>query len=912
MSDVLNGNRVNLPDWRFVHEFVTACRSAATENGLDPNALGTVADWKRHWDGAASGVIDARFPGHDDRSLAVQEPGIAPAQAARESADPDGWTAEVDHPAQPSLWGAVPPRLPDFVGREDWLAALHRTLRRADRVGVVAIQGQFGVGKTQLAAEYAHRHANEYDLVWWIPCDDLEAARGALVDLAARVGATSASGEPEGYAELFDVLRRRQRFARWLLVFDNAHEPEEVKALIPRVSGDVLVTTRSSRWESWGDLLDLDVFHRAESVDFLRRRMRDFTDVAAHRLAEGVGDLPLLLEHAIESRFDIDAYLRMLESEPLRLLNEQPADYPATIASVWRTMLDQLRTHEPDALDLLCCLAFFGSHPVPRESLERGGYLKAVSVQLLLRDPIRLARAIRALRRGGLLRMRPGTRSTLDVHRVTQCVLRAHIADSGPAEAERVRHDVHLLLAAADPLTPDDPVTWRSYAELRGHALASGIVTCSDELVRWFVVNLVRYLTAAAEPLAALTLADAALDHWAAGRTEDAARSHAALVMAKADALFAQGAHAAAGRLRQETLTAMRADPDRWEEQITGLEGKSGAQLRVAGDFARAMAADRASHVAYLERFGGDDPRTLAAANGLIADLLLAGRATDATEAAHGAYRDSMAFYGDLGHPAVLAARNVIGRCHWLAGQYDEAEAVLAEVHRGYAGPSDGIALDEDHPWRLEHEIDYAIARRDKGLMQPALAVLADDVQRVRRRCWRALGADHPQTLAATVVLGSVLYRVVGQAGEGVRVLAEAERRFRAEFPGHPYGPACRAFLAVVRYRAVGGGARWAAAREVPVIRDAADQLAGLVGDGHPLTLTAASALASALACAGDLDAAVKRGQHTAAGLRDLLGPGHPHTRIVEANTEVIRSRLAPDTVPSDALTEIDFTPLPL
>ena len=26
MSDVLNGNRVNLPDWRFVHEFVTACR----------------------------------------------------------------------------------------------------------------------------------------------------------------------------------------------------------------------------------------------------------------------------------------------------------------------------------------------------------------------------------------------------------------------------------------------------------------------------------------------------------------------------------------------------------------------------------------------------------------------------------------------------------------------------------------------------------------------------------------------------------------------------------------------------------------------------------------------------------------------------------------------------------------------
>lgn len=63
MSDVLNGNRVNLPDWRFVAVFVVACRAAAEESGLDANELGTVADWKRHWDSAFGGVIDGRFPG---------------------------------------------------------------------------------------------------------------------------------------------------------------------------------------------------------------------------------------------------------------------------------------------------------------------------------------------------------------------------------------------------------------------------------------------------------------------------------------------------------------------------------------------------------------------------------------------------------------------------------------------------------------------------------------------------------------------------------------------------------------------------------------------------------------------------------------------------------------------------------
>src|SRR5215472_15913 len=73
MSDVLNGNRVNLPDWRFIHEFVTACRAAAAENGLDANELGTVADWKRHWDSAAGGVIGGRFPGHGGLSFSRQE-----------------------------------------------------------------------------------------------------------------------------------------------------------------------------------------------------------------------------------------------------------------------------------------------------------------------------------------------------------------------------------------------------------------------------------------------------------------------------------------------------------------------------------------------------------------------------------------------------------------------------------------------------------------------------------------------------------------------------------------------------------------------------------------------------------------------------------------------------------------------
>jgi NB-ARC domain-containing protein/tetratricopeptide repeat protein len=920
MSDVLNGNRVNLPDWRFVHEFVTACRAAATESGLDANELGTVADWKRHWDGATSGVIDARFPGHDSHSFGRQKHDVEARQAAPVPAP------ATDQPerdlaralARPSVWGPVPSRLPDFVGREAGLEALSQTLTRDDRVGLVAIQGLFGVGKTQLAAEYAYRHAGEYDLVWWVPCDDMEAAHGAMADLAATIGMAGMPGGPDQrrYAELFDVLRRRQQYPRWLLIFDNVNEPDDIRSLIPPLSGDVLVTTRSSRWEASGELLELDVFDRAESIEFLRRRMRKFTEVAAHRLAEGVGDLPLLLEHAVESRVALNAYLARLDSGPLELLDEQPADYHATIASVWRMTIDQLRADPPDALDLLRCLAFFGTDPVPRESLERGSYLGDVSIHAMLRDPFRLAGAIVKLRRAGLLRMRPGSRS-LAMHRVTRCVVRDLIARSGAAEEERVKHDVHLLLAAADPLTPGDPATWRSYEELRGHVDASRIVTCPQELVRKFVVNLVRYLNAAGDPRAALAMANRALARWDADAADDGsgtADGRVAMRVAKADALFTQGTRSEAFGLRQEALAVMRSDPGPWTAEIIHLEGMSGAWGRLSGDFKEALAADEESVRAHVAEFGDDDPRTFGAVDSLVTDLMLGGSGAEATAAARQVYGNCLAFYSDGSHPAVLAARNVLGRCRWLAGQYGEAAEIMAEVHRGYDEPADSRLLDENHPCRLVHEIDYAVARRDQGLPPGDLQLLADDTQEVRRRCWRTLGADHPQTLAATVVLASILRRIDGRAGEAARLLGEAERHYHSALPGHPYSHACSAFLAAVRGQTATDRPQRAAARSVLVIQDMIDQLADSVGGAHPLSLTAVSALANALARAGDFAAAAGPGQEALIGFRDLLGPDHPHTRAVEANIETIRSLLglAPTPFPQPHLIEIDFTPLPL
>ncbi len=408
-----------------------------------------------------------------------------------------------------------------------------------------------------------------------------------MADLAVQAGAAAGVGETadRDYTELFDVLRRHQRFERWLLIFDGADEPEDVRELIPPLPGDVLITTRSTRWEASGELLELDVFDRKESIEFLRRRMPKASQVVAHRLADGVGDLPLLLEHAVESRTAVDTYLARLNSDPLALLADHPADYHSTIGDVWQVAVDQLRADAPDAFDLLCCLAFFGTEPVPRDALERGGFLPDVSIHRLLRNSIRVAGAIGKLRRAGLLRVSLGTRS-LAVHRVTRYVVRALAvrSDSG----DRSRHDVHLLLAAADPRTPDDPTSWQSYEALHGHAVASGAVACQQELVREFVVNLVRYLTAAGDPRSAIALADEAITHWDEDARENGVTGSGSRVMmrvAKAGALFVQGSWPEAFQLQEEALAEMRADPDQWSANIIGLEGMTGARHRIAGNF---------------------------------------------------------------------------------------------------------------------------------------------------------------------------------------------------------------------------------------------------------------------------------------------------------------------------------------
>jgi len=852
MSDILNGNRVNLPDWRFVAIFVEACHTVAAESNLDTHDLGALADWKGHWDSASNGFIGARFPG-GGQLLSAGPESADRGQVSSPRPDDDDQDAEragAGAARPPVIWGWVPPRLTDFVGRDGWLARLRRLLT-ASQANPVAIQGLYGTGKTQLAVEYAYRYARAYDLIWWVPCDDAITVHRAMADLGARLGLpdTEPGTDGGGPGVLYDRLRQGRPPPRWLLVFDNADEPDEIRHLVRPMGGHVLITSRNSRWEAIGDMLELEPFSRDESLEFLQRRMPRYNTAEAHRIAETVGDLPLFLEHAVEAPAPTGQYLARLESDPLGLLGTQPSDYPASLAAQWSRTRDLLGKQAPDALELLSCLCFFGTGPIPREALERGRYLTNVSVHSLLSDPMRPDLAIMMLRRAGLLRVDAGTR-TLMVHQVVRYIVRHMVTRAGAGSAERSRRDAQLLLAAADPLNPEDPANWRSYEQLREHAAAADVEGCPDQAARRLVINLVRFLNASGDPHGALGLADSALSRWAfddGQAPEQAAppgivpEGNLAMRQARVDALFACGRYQEALESQQDTLSHMRSAPGDWDDEITLLGALDGGRSRMAGRFAAALTADLTSRARHRTRFGRDHPHSFAAATAVIIDLALTGQFAEALAEARQVYEDCRAFHNDDSYPAVLFQRNLLARCMWLHGQAGEAARVMTDVHAGYQALADGGVLAETHPWRLAHEVDSAVIRRDSGGSAADLVTLEADLNDARRRSWRTLGADHPQTLAATVALASILRRTGGREGEAVRLLADAGRRYQTTLPDHPFAHACRGYLAVVRQQTTIGSSLETAAD----LDEVTARLTDLVGDDHPLTRAARTALAS-------------------------------------------------------------------
>lgn len=776
----------------------------------------------------------------------------------------------------PQVWGNVPQRNKNFTGRENILVQLKEQLSSSVTVVLPhALQGMGGVGKTQVVIEYAYRYATDYDLVWWIPADQPPLVRASLAALAPHLGLPSAtaSGIESAASAVLDALRLGHPFSHWLLIFDNADQPEELDVVPRGGPGHVLITSRNHRWQSVIDTVQVDVFSPSESVEFLRRRIRGPLDLASvDTLASELGYLPLALEQAgalqSETGMPIEEYLRLLKNHTVTIMAEgKSADYPLSMTAAWKLSVTTLEQYQPEAVALLRLCAFLGPEPIPRDLFPRSAQALHEPLCVLFADPIKLARAIRELGRFALVRI---DGRTLIIHRLIQALLRDDLTSQ---EQRRYREEAHVALAAGAPQDPNDNRLWPEYAELVAHvaAAATRIEQSESPSVRSFAVDMVRYLYNSGDLEAARTFAERFIAAWRSTTPEGDPRL-LRVQRELANVLRELGQYDNAYALDEMTLNIATRALGEQDPLTLAITNSFGADIRARGDFSDALQLDSRSLATHREVLGSEHPQMLRAANNLAIDYVLNSRYPEARDLYAETYRLRSEAAAGIPAQELLSSWNGLARALRLCGDYGAARDVGQDANDYGVG-----ALGSEHPRTLEAAIDLSIALRRIATYSDA----EDLASRVYEQARRKFGQSAPLTLAALVSLTNIR-RTSGKITDALALSEQATEQYRNLYgSNHPYYYGCVGNVALL-YRVSGDPER---ARELN--EQAQAGLDTKLGRDHHYTLTVSMNLASDLASLGDEMGAQALGEDSLRRLHGLLGKEHPVTLGCAANLVV-------------------------
>ena len=372
-----------------------------------------------------------------------------------------------------------------FTGREEILAHLSTALRRNKAEALMqaqAITGLGGIGKTQIAVEYAYRYGQDYQALLWVNASSRDALSSDFVTLAALLNL------PEQHEQDQDIVVRAVKrwltsHKGWLLVLDNVDSLGIIADFLPAGgAGDILITTRSQALGTIAQSIEVEKMDLEEGVKLLLRRTKVLAPgisldqvsqesrTQTNEIVAALDGLPLALDQAgayiEETQCGLSRYLDLYQTRRKELLMRRgsfPADHPESLAATWSLSLQEVEEENPAAVDLLRLLAFLSPIAIPEEIITQGAIELGPLLAPVVNDPLKLNDVIALLLRYSLIRRNVKTKS-LSIHRLVQDVLKDDMEwETQRLWAERTIRAVHRAF-------PDVEIeTWERCQRLLPH-----------------------------------------------------------------------------------------------------------------------------------------------------------------------------------------------------------------------------------------------------------------------------------------------------------------------------------------------------------------------------------------------------------------------------------------------------------
>jgi tetratricopeptide (TPR) repeat protein len=740
----------------------------------------------------------------------------------------------------PRMWNVPFPRNLFFIGREELLARLHSQLQEGRTAALSqALSGLGGIGKTQLAVEYAYRFYRDYQAVLWAHAESSEVLVSSYTEIAGLLNLPVKNSQEQ--AVIVQAVKIwLQNHQNWLLILDNADELSILPAFLPpRLGGHLIITTRAAAPGRLARRLLVETFSQEQGVLFLLRRAGLIALDAevsqalpqdqelAKQITQEVDGLPLALDqigaYLETTGSGLAAYWQQYQQHRIELLKDYrgtAVDHPEPVATTWSLSFQRVEERNPAAADLLRLCAFLAPDAIWEEMLRQGADTLSPKLSAVVADGYLLDLAIETLRAYSLI-ARDVQAKALAMHRLVQTVLR----DALPTEEQK--QWMLQVVALVNQAFPDvEFENWPQCERYLPHALISA---------QWIKQG--RIVTPAAMRL---------LDHLGYYLTVRGQYREAEPLLEQALSL------------REEQLGPEHPDTALSLHNLAFLSRLRGKYIEAEPLYQRALSIRS-------QQLGPEHLDTAISLHGLGSLYLSQGKYTEAESF----YQRVLSIREQqLGseHPKVATSLNSLARVYERWGRYTQAESLVVRSLSIFERQ-----LGSEHPETSDcvHNLALLYRRQGKYAQAEPLALRALAVRE------QQLGPEHPDTVNAL----SNLVRLYTSQGKymqvkplALRELATREQLLGNEHPAIAFSLAniARLYVVLKKYTEAEPLALRALA-----IRE--QQL----GPEHFYTVLSLDDLAYLYTSQGKYVQAEPLYQRALTICEQQLGPEHPHTALI-------------------------------